>query len=139
MNSYQALQTTHIREAAIPRGPRYSACAPKLHAMVFTLMDAKGADVFALDRADVKALALEKAMEMKAAGKFGFIGMFITSAILSWVIGRLVDVVFDWLIARLREWIDRNKAVGSPFNMSLGRSAVFTDLREVFAEARAAL
>src|SRR4051812_19201341 len=134
--SYAALAESHIDSAQFNRRGR--AIAPKIHALAFGLVEDFGMSVIDMDRAHLKALALEKAKQIK----FGFIGFFITSSILSWVVGRLVDLVVNWLIQRFEAWIALNKVTTSTWGPAAQaearprmKAAVMAELSPMFAAA----
>jgi len=138
--SYAALASDHIESAQF--GWRGGRIAPKVHAMAFGLVEDMGMSIIDMDRVQLKALALKKAKEIK----FGFIGFFITDFILSWVVGKLVDLVVNWLIARFQAWIDRNKVTTSTWDAEARagvqgrvRAAVMNELQPMFKAARGVL
>lgn len=108
--TYLALNRQHVTEANIT-GPRRSACATKIHALIFTLIE--DADVSAFDlpsRESLLRLAQDKAAEMHRSGAFGFAGWFMSATILQWLVSALFNVVFSWLLKQLQDWIDANKS-----------------------------
>lgn len=124
MTTYTALAAEHIRQANI-RGWRANRCAVQVHATIFGIIEEKGLSIIDMDRREVAEMVKQKY-------KFvGVIGLLFNGIIVA-VIEKLVGIVFDWLIAQFQSWIDRNRATGSPFSVSVGRTAVMAELQPLF-------
>jgi hypothetical protein len=137
MTAYSVLSQEQIKQASLPKGPRYNAAAPIVHAILFGVIESKGTALFTedLDRENLKKLATAQAVYMREQGKFGFIGLFLTTTIISWIVGKLLDVILNWLMARMQEWIDRNKMS----SVQVGQATVITELGPLFTSAREVL
>lgn len=130
--TYAALASDQIRAAAI-RGWRANRAAPTCHAAVFAVVEEMGLGIFDLSRDDVKRMATERARSSVT----GIWGMLI-GGLISWVVGRLVDVIWAWLVQTLDEWVKRNRAMPAMAEGNV-RGAMFASLKPMFDDAREVL